>query len=129
MIKASIFLDKFKTREKLFINLSIFFYIAQLVYFYILHDSGHHFPETSFLFDRGDRFNDWNNSVLSAANLNPYFEPSPAIAAYFPFSYLFFYLGSLFNKFYSILFYLSTSITVFIYGFQKLYSAASPPPQ
>jgi hypothetical protein len=121
------FLEKIKTREQLFINLSIFLYIAQLVYFSILHYLGHDFPETSFLFDQGDRFNDWNNSVLSAANLNPYFEPSPALATYFPFSYLFFYLGSLFNKSYSILFYISTSITVFIYGLQRLYLSVSPP--
>ena len=51
MLKIS-FLEKFKTKEQLFINLSIFLYIAQVIYFSILHYLGHKFPETSFLFDR-----------------------------------------------------------------------------
>jgi hypothetical protein len=64
---------------------------------------------------------------LLAAKLNPYFENSHAIASYFPFSYLFFYLGSLFSKYYSILFYVITSITAFFYGLQRLYLSVSPP--
>lgn len=59
---------------------------------------GFEYPFNTFLFDPADRFNDLFNSITSSKNLNPYAEPSPAVPAYFPFSYIIFYTLSFLTR-------------------------------
>ena len=57
----------------------------------IMGSMGLEWPWNSFLFMPSDRYNDWHNSVLQAASGDPYFSRNtPALAAYFPASYLIF---------------------------------------
>jgi len=72
----------------------LFFLGAAVVYHGILDFLGFNYPWNTFLFDPSDRFNDWVNSVNQAHSSNPYYAQGPALATYFPFSYVMFgFLG------------------------------------
>lgn len=78
------------------------------------------YPWNTFLFQPTDRFNDWHNSVFSAASTDPYFKNGAAVSTYFPFAYFVFLSGSFFSKLGSLLVYaisalslLTIAITVF----------------
>lgn len=86
---------------------------------------GFGYPWTTFLFDPTDRFNDFWNSVYSSRNLRPYQEESPAIPAYFPFAYVFFYLFSFFSKGCSSLVFLLALFLTFIKSIKSIYSYIS----
>lgn len=82
-------------------------YLFKFVIFFLLISCAYHlffnyfnFPNIpqSFLFDSSDRFNDWHNSITSSRASNPYFSDSPALATYFPFSYLLFSIGIPFGR-------------------------------
>lgn len=79
------------------------------------------YPWTTFLFNPGDRFNDWHNSIVHAAYFNPYEAPEPAIATYFPFAYVLFKLGIFETRVHSLLVYFSISFGLI---FMAAYQAA-----
>ena len=82
---------------------------------------GFSWPQNTFLFIPGDRFNDWQNSVNATINFNPYFEPGRvAISAYFPFTYLVMEPFSNLNKKVSIVAFLLVSVFLFTFSIRIL---------
>ena len=77
-------------------------------------------PWNSFLFLPQDRFNDWHNSVFSAATYDPYFKHGAAISAYFPFSYIVFLSAAGLSRQASIIYFLLISL-VLVLGSVCLY--------
>lgn len=72
-----------------FFKLMLLGFTVASAYHLTLHNIGFGWPWSTFLFIPGDRFNDWYHSVVQAASISPYFDHStPALAAYFPVSYL-----------------------------------------
>lgn len=101
-------------------NIQLFF-IVMLVgfclacgYHAILGSMGMAWPWNTFLFSPGDRFNDWHNSVAQAASINPYYPSGPALAAYFPVTYVLLKVGVGYNPATSIYIYLSISIVLLV---------------
>ena len=90
--------------------------VAILFHYSMSKFLGLNYPWNTFLFDPSDRFNDWYNSVFSAATMDPYFKNGVAISAYFPFAYVLLQLGSLFSKTGSLLAYLSVSVGLLALG-------------
>lgn len=83
---------------------------------------GLEWPWTSFLFMPGDRYNDWHNSVLQAASGDPYFSHiTPALAAYFPGSYLLFDLATGMDRRTSMLLYLGISELLMVAAVFSIY--------
>lgn len=96
--------------------------VIALAFHGIMESRGFEWPWTSFLFMPGDRYNDWHNSVLQAASGDPYFSrQTPALAAYFPASYLVFDLASGMDRRMSTLLYLGISELLLVAAVFSLY--------
>lgn len=83
-------------------------------YHAILGVMGFDFPWNTFLFRPDDRFSDWHNSVAQAASENPYLYSGPALATYFPASYILFQLGADSSRIDSIHIYFIISVVLLI---------------
>lgn len=99
---------------QLFFNVMLVGFSLACVYHAILGLIGLDWPWNTFLFSPGDRFNDWHNSVAQAASINPYDSSGPALAAYFPVTYVLLKVGVGYSAVTSIYIYFSISIALFI---------------
>lgn len=77
-----------QTRLWCFLGLVLVGLTVAIAFHLTMEQLGFSFPWNTFLFLPGDRFNDWHNSIAAAATLDPYFAPTKAVSAYFPFAYL-----------------------------------------
>jgi len=89
------------------------------------------YPWNTFLFDPNDRFNDWFNSVDQATSNNPYHATGPALATYFPASYVLFKIGFGLHGVFGKLIYLCVTAILFAGAFatinQSLFKNCSLP--
>lgn len=99
---------------RVFLKIIVLGLIIQLGFFLILISNGLSYPHTSFLFDPRDRFNDFYNSILTSSASNPYEFNGPAIANYFPFTYVLLKLISVTSKGISLFIFLTASIFSFV---------------
>lgn len=90
--------------------------IAILFHYSMRRFFGLGYPWNTFLLDPSDRFNDWYNSVFSAATMDPYYKHGVAISTYFPFAYVLLQVGSFFSRRGSLLVYLASSIGLLMSG-------------
>ena len=67
------------------------------------------YPWNTFLFIPGDRFNDWHNTIRQVSAPNPYQASGPALATYFPFTYVLLEIGNFQNRLLSLLVYLNVA--------------------
>lgn len=75
---------------------------------------GMDWPWNTFLFLPGDRFNDWHNSVAQTASGHPYYSSGPALATYFPVTYVLLRVGVGYSAVTSICIYFSISIPLLV---------------
>lgn len=78
------------------------------------------YPWTTFLFQPGDRFNDWHNSIRHSFAPNPY-QTDGALATYFPFTYVLLKIGTFQEKSLSLMVFFGVAIgLIFISAHQIL---------
>ena len=99
---------------QLFFNLMLAGFLFACGYHAILGAIGMDWPWNSFLFMPNDRFNDWYNSIAQAASINPYYYVGPALAAYFPVTYVLLKVGVGYSPALSISIYFIISIALLI---------------
>ena len=111
----------------------LFFMLLGLGIAVIFHTTLHllklPYPWNTFLFNPGDRFNDWHNSIRQVTAPNPYHAPGPALATYFPFTYVLLEIGNFQDRFLSLLVYFNVAFgLIFISAYQAIKKIAPAKP-
>ncbi|OIP96504.1 hypothetical protein AUK40_04865 [Candidatus Wirthbacteria bacterium CG2_30_54_11] len=93
------------------------FLLAVVVYYIRAYYQGLSYPQSTFLFFPGDRFNDFFNIAKVTKNLDPYFEFGGAFGNYFPLAYLFVYPFSLIADQWQALYWFTVVFCLLFCGF------------
>lgn len=100
-----------------------------VIFHSILHLLKLPYPWNTFLFNPGDRFNDWHNSIRQVMAPNPYQAPGPALATYFPFTYVLLEIGNFQDRYLSLLVYFNVTLSlIFIGAYQAIKKMAPANP-
>jgi len=101
-------------RIQLFSCFMLLGFLCAFLYHGTLDWMGYSWPWNTFLFNPGDRYNDWYNTVAQAASVNPYYSSNHALATYFPVSYVLLKIAVGYSSLASISIYFGITIILLI---------------
>jgi len=104
------------------LRILLYILFIMVLYHSLINGLGYQWPHDTFLFQPGDRFNDWHNATIAANTGNPYYSHTHAINPYFPLTYFLLDFIPNLTRTYSLLVYLSLVallVLVFVYSFSK----------